>query len=359
MKENSIIKSDNPMRDIQNELSMFEQTSYCESYLASKFHNIDIEQIKHQAKIASSSFRQAKEYYDAGTKVSISTKPLLFSYALNNYSKGLCHLLSIDKDILSGFNAHGFKMNSTKSILDASLTLKNKGAVVSLQKVVTEVILPTQKSIPLTTILSNIPALDNVINKSASLVSNIAKYSNGDYTIHLFDKASIPSFPNKILNLHGTVYKEAYTGEYIWKITLSLGSRRKISELPGISMPLSEYIVVPTMIGDSEVILQPMIASYLIMMAYSMYVRYHAEMWEDLIDPKISSLYRMIFQSIENSIDTFITDLHRLLLGKHIIKRQFDDSDVQRCIDNNITSITKKIEKELKDLAIQRNRGLF
>ena len=61
MKENPIIMSDNPMSDIQNELSLFEQTSYCESYIARKFDNLDVDQIKLQAKIASSSFRQAKE----------------------------------------------------------------------------------------------------------------------------------------------------------------------------------------------------------------------------------------------------------------------------------------------------------
>lgn len=110
-----------------NDLKLFEQTNYCFDYIKDlnqdKFDN---EIMKH-AEIASACFRQASEYYKAANSVSLSTSPLLFSYAFNNLLKGTCYLMSFKEDIINGFGKHGFVVDNKEiadNILKSKISLK-------------------------------------------------------------------------------------------------------------------------------------------------------------------------------------------------------------------------------------------
>ena len=90
-------KVKNPVQSTFNDVKLFEQNSYCYNYLKKRFPDKTAEELKEHSEISSSCFRQASEYYNAASSVSISTSPLLYSYALNNLLKGVCYLITFDE----------------------------------------------------------------------------------------------------------------------------------------------------------------------------------------------------------------------------------------------------------------------
>ena len=87
-----------------------------------------------------------------------------------------------------------------------------------------------------------------------------------------------------------------------------------------------------------------------------MYVRYKADKWDEIVDPKISNHSTLIEMSIDNAVKTFITDIHRFITKKNIKIREYNDDNVKLYIESNIREIADKIDKELKNQAILRNR---
>lgn len=101
--------SKNPLDSTLNNLKVFEQNKYCFDYIKENFPDKTDDEISRHAFISSACFRQASEYLTASSNVSLSTKPLLLSYAFNNLLKGIAYLKSFNNDVLDGFTNHGLK----------------------------------------------------------------------------------------------------------------------------------------------------------------------------------------------------------------------------------------------------------
>lgn len=345
------IISENPLFDMFKELSLFEQTNYCINYIKDNIIGIDDIKAIEQGEIASACFRQAKEYYEAGQKVSLSTRPLLYSYSMNNYTKGMAYLTTTDEDVLKGFKRHGFDYRYNSKFLETDIIKKSNGAVSSLEKMVQDKEIDNNKNIRLYSLLSLIPNMSSIFNETTMYISNIGFPYEFPYEYKVITRDK--SFDTNELNLQGKLL--GFTGTIVSQnkyrvgcllVGLTIATQKNINNLKGLPYISDKHIFLPIIIDNDAVLVQPMVASYLIIMFYGMLVRYHAEKWDKIIDAKISDNYSLVKISVEECYNEFIVNLYRYIFKQRIIKKEYSDDSVKKYIENNKREILDMLEKE-------------
>lgn len=169
--------SNNPLKDILADLQLFQQTNYCYNYIKNKYPNGEEAKILYSSKVASACFRQANEFIISAQNANLSTNPLLYSYALNNFVKGMAYLLYLDEEMLKYFKDHGFYIsddNIKKNILETNITLKQCGVPTFILRLYNNIILKKQE-ISFELLLSQIPEISSIFNKTTLKMSNVAK----------------------------------------------------------------------------------------------------------------------------------------------------------------------------------------
>ena len=135
--------STNPLKDILADLQLFQQTNYCYDYIKNKYPDDDETKILYSSEVASACFRQANEFIISAQNANLSTNPLLYSYALNNFAKGMAYLLYLDEEMLKYFKDHGFYIsddNIKDNILETNITIKQSGVPTFILKLFNNVV---------------------------------------------------------------------------------------------------------------------------------------------------------------------------------------------------------------------------
>lgn len=351
--------STNPLLEMHKELSLFEQTNYCVRYIKNTISNISDSKAIEQGEIAGACFRQASEYYEAGKKVSLSTRPLLLSYSMNNYVKGMAYLTTTNDDILKGFNSHGFAYEYKTSFLESSITKREKGVVSSLEKMVQDTEIKKESIVPLYSLLSLIPGLRKIFNETTEYISHISLPLNKNNTFKLTTNEKphlIEEFGFGLMGFVSTkVRKHPYWGDEGYTGFFNITGSEYIRNLKGLNIFSNKKIFFPILIDGTSIFVQPMVASYLIIMFYGMLVRYNPEKWDKVIDAKISNNYSLIKASMEECYNEFIVSLYRYIFNQRIVKKEYNNNDFRKYINENKSEIFDIIEKEKKDR--KRYRG--
>ena len=127
--------------------------------------------------MASACFRQANEFIISAQNANLSTNPLLYSYALNNFAKGMGYLLYLDEDMLKYFKKHGFNISDDSikdNILETNITIEQSGVPTFILKLFNNTVLKKQE-ISFELLLSQIPEISSIFNKTTLKMSNVAK----------------------------------------------------------------------------------------------------------------------------------------------------------------------------------------
>ncbi len=356
---NNEIIVDDPLKYILRELELFEQTDYCKKYIAKKIVGIKDVDLEKHSEIASACFRQASEYFKAGNSVSLATKPLLYSYALNNYAKGMVYLTTKDDKLLNGFNKHGFSSSMSNNFLTSTITKKANGVISSLESLIQNEQIEANQNICLYELLSIIPGVQDIFGKITNHMSNVGfitetekYYKLGSYITAEYKKEE---YEKKLeyLKLYSSIAKEK-----IMFIGVTLATGQKIEKLKGFSPIYKDKIILPLIINNKPTMVQPMIAAYLIIMHYGMAVRYHAELWDRLIDAKISNVYSLIKLSIEECYCEFLVDLYKYLFDIDVVKKQNYSSMIKEYLKNNKEEIINMVDRGLAAKMQKKERGL-
>lgn len=356
--KNILISSKNPAKEILEELSLFEQTLHCEKFIRKTYKNVTNDIVSKNSKIASACFRQAKEYLMAGNSATISTSPLLYSYCLNNYAKGMTYLSSSDEHLLKGFRGHGFKSRTRSLVTESSIKIRKGGVINSLCSLVQHDSLSPGTLLTFEDIITLIPGIQNALYISTEYVSKIAyKGKDDNYLLCMFDNEDNFNYSHPDFTFDGTFYKSRDDDLHYLDIRFSIEGNSQIAALNGLRYNNENYIFMPSNLNGKEILLQPMVASYLLLMHYSMYVRYRAHDWDEIVDPKTSNTFTLIDLSIQNAVATFISDMHRFLTNKDIVLETYTDKNVEIYINKNIGKISEKVEKEFKKNQLIRNRA--
>lgn len=346
--------SKNPMQDMLENLQLFQQTGYCERYIKQNNSQIDQDKINENADIASASFRQANEFIISAENASIATNPLLYSYALNNFLKGLAYLkYNNDESLLNQFEKHGFSIDVVnKTLLNTSIEIKKNGAVVFITRIFNCEIPP--QSIKFDCLLSQIPELSRTYFKTTGNISNTAqkKYNSDNEYIIMSENYSKLRNGEEILDymgLDGNYIQDINIGNH-FLLGFTVGGKDTIQkEKLEKNLFYKDYLILPNKFEDGLKCMNLMFYCYLTIMGYGMLVRYNAHKWEKFIDYKISSEATLIEQSIKICVEEFLSILHNELFGFIYKDIEYTDKRVKKIIDestiNIMNNITKTIER--------------
>lgn len=359
------INSNNPFEDTFNELQLFQQTSYCIEYLKIHNGNKTEQEILTNAEIASACFRQANEFILAAQNVSLATSPLLYSYALNNYAKGMTYLLTFDQDKLSYFKQHGFKVDNNKindNILTSEVSLQTRGVPTAILEIFGNHILSKQ-NITFDLLLSQIPELAVIYLRTTHKSSNTAKRLKNE------ENEYISKYEDRELDVatKKDVFEEyGFMGDYYDKdnevhLYLSMKTKKKIKDNPNIENNLyyKEYLIMPNQFTEGIIDINLMFYCYLLIMSYGMLVRYNAHKWEKFIDSKLSNEFTLIKMSVNTCVNNFIILLHQKLFGYMYVQDKYDDFDVKKVIKESTKDIMNDITKTLKQRSIIFNEKTY
>lgn len=346
-----------PIQSTFNDLKLYEQNSYCYKYL--KDNNPDIEEsvIQSHSEIASASFRQASEYYNAAINTSIRTSPLLYSYAMNNLLKGVCYLKSFDNEILDGFGAHGFKVENRylkEDALESKITfMKRKGAVHSLLKLYNND-LEAPQDIYLYKLLRHIPNIDKFYYKSVGSISLIAtQVKNGDEEYILNGSNINAESKNIIQGFHFMLSSNPQHDICSGYLTVKTEQLIRNKVFTKDDIFYKYYLNIPEEFQGGLKSINVSFYCYLLIMSYGMMVRYNPNIWEKYIDKKTSQYGTLIELSIYNSVLNFYFQMHNLLFNFYYEDNTYSELDIKRIINESTPDIMNNITKKIKDQNIQ------
>lgn len=346
--------SKNPMQDMLENLQLFQQTGYCERYIKQNNSQIDQDKINKYADIASASFRQANEFIKSAENASIATNPLLYSYALNNFLKGLAYLkYNNDESLLNQFGKHGFSINEIRNtLLDTNIEIKDYGAINFITKIFNCEI--ASQNIKFDCLLSQIPELSRTYFKTTGNISNTAqkKYNSDDEYIIMsenYNKLRNGDEISKYIGLSGNyISNSSFENYYLLGFTL-YGKNKIQTEKLEKNLFYKDFLILPNKFEDGLKCMNLMFYCYLTIMGYGMLVRYNAHKWEKFIDYKISSESTLIEQSIKICVEDFLSILHNELFGFIYKDVEYTDKRVKKIIDestiNIMNNITRTIER--------------
>ncbi len=349
--------SKNPFESTINDLKLFEQTQYCFEYIRQINSSKSDEEVMAQAEISSACFRQANEYYKAATQVSLSTSPLLFSYAINNILKGTCHLLTFEETIISGFNNHGFQVKNDEileSILKSKINIKEHGAIVSLLKLFGNSI--NAQKIEFNKLLRHIPGISDIYFKTTGNMPLLALQNKNDASEYIIEGDTLNDEIQRIMEDVGIVGNIISREQrcYCW---INMKCKTNIEE--GIyskdNMYYQRYLIIPEKFDEGIKDINVAFYCYLLIMAYGMLVRYNAHKWECFIDRKKSKESTLIELSVTNSVINFYYQIHYMLFKYYYEEDSYNDVDVKKVIRESTKDIMNNITKEIEHHNLQYN----
>ena len=356
-------KVKDPIQSTFNDLKLFEQNSYCYKYLKNNNSNIDDSILLEHADIASSSFRQASEYYKSASMSPISTSPLLYSYAMNNLLKGVCYLISFDSDILDGFRGHGFKLenkNLKTDILNSKVTLmKHKGVVHSILKLYGNS-LECGQDIYLYKLLRHIPNIDKFYYESVGSISLIATETSDEDGEFIINGSNMDAETNNIFK-GCSIVGNILSREKICSCYLTMKTQDYLNDnvFNRNDMFYKNYLNIPEEFNEGLKCINISFYCYLLMMSYGMIVRYNPNIWEKYIDKKDSKYSTLIELSISNAVLNFYFQMHNLLLNFYYYDNNYNELDIKQIIDNSTSSIMNNITKKIKDDNFRGNQYAY
>lgn len=349
--------SKNPFESTINDLKMFEQTQFCYEYIEKRNNNKTKDELLLHAKISSACFRQANEYYKAANNVSLSTSPLLYSYALNNILKGIGYLMTFDASIINGFNKHGFeveKKDIVENLLESKISLKKFGAVASLLKIFENSIDP--QKIEFNKLLRHIPGITDTYFNTIGVIPLVALQSKNNTSEYFINGDKMNEELLKIMEHVGIVGTlDSKDKKYYCCMNLKAKTNIESGIYSKNNLYYKRYLVIPEVFDEEIKDINIAFYCYLLISAYGMLVRYNAHKWEEFIDRNNSKDAILIELSVKNSVVNFYNQIHYKLFDYYYEEDSYNDVDVRRVISNSTTDIMNNITKEIKRHNIQFN----
>lgn len=358
----NIKKSKNPFDSTLNDLKLFEQTNYCFNYIKDNNPTIDDKDISIHSKIASACFRQANEFLKSANKVTLTTSPLLYSYALNNYLKGSAYLLTFDKDILKGFKNHGFSVKDDKvlsSLCTSKINIGKNGAVMSLLKIFCNTSLDAQE-ISFSTLIRHLPEIEDIYFKTTQNPPYVAIRNKNEKNEFFMPGDNIDSDTETIFKNFGIVgQRMRKSQQYIFYLNMR-GQQLHNGLYSSENIFYKDYLIFPESFSEGIKDINLIFYCYLLIMGYGMLVRYNAHKWEDFIDKKISNEATLVELSVIESVKHFIYQLHKKIFNYMYLEDDYNNLDVKKVIDESTADIMNNInDKIIEDARRYGNEALL
>lgn len=344
-------ESFDPNKSILDNLKLFEQTDFCLDFIKKNNSTLSEEDQNKNSKIASACFRQANEYLKMGNQATISTNPLLYSYALNNLTKGVAYLKFSDEDDLKKFRSHGFSVNSenlTKSLLNANIAINGKGAVSAILNFYGKTI--KKQDITFNQVIRHIPEIQLVYFKTTGEISLIGDAVDSNCKCFIFYGNKMDDSIKNIFLDTGLISSFiSEEDEYIFHKNVNYMKYIHEKKHDQINVDYINSVNLPEIFQEGIIDINISVYCYLLIMSYGMLVRYNPDKWETYVDKKLSKEAILIELSIKNAVKHFYNQIHYLLFDYFYINNSFSKDEVKEIINNSTRDIMKNINKEIKN----------
>lgn len=197
-------------------------------------------------------------------------------------------------------------------------------------------------------LLSQIPEISDIFNKTTLKMANIAKRNpnhNNEFRMYCQE--------NEFVKKKSDIFEEyGIVGSYNpydknLELYFNMDGQEKIhDEIIKNNLFYKEYLILPNKFSGGIYAINLMFYCYLLIMGYGMLVRYNADKWKEFIDPKISKESTLIARSVNVCVNDFLILLHQKLLGYTYVEDKYDDYSVERVIRDSTTQIMNDITKK-------------
>ena len=339
--------SQKPIDDILRDLSLFQQTTYCYKYIKKNNKNMSEDDLKINSEFSSAAFRQAFEFYQSAKNASLFTSPLLYSYSLNNFAKGIIYLM--DSSLNRYCNKHGLTVNKTEiksSLLNSLVSTDMSGPATALASLFDFHPVAKQK-LTFRSLIDHLPTISDIYYKTTGYPSNTPiKDDNGSYTLDCDDFDSYEN--NKKESFDKYNIHRSYV-DYQNKIFFSL-SLQAIELLDENNSRkhfyYKDYMILPINLVEGTYCINIVYYAYVLIMSYGMLVRYHAEKWEKFIDSKISDEATLIRESNIEAVNLFLIHIHMLLFKYTYDYPEIKNEDFSELLQDHSRDIYRLVSKE-------------
>ena len=302
------------------QLSLFTQDSYCKEYIDKQNLYTSAKDIERAAKISAACFRQAKEYLTASQHITLATKPLLIAYAQNNFIKGTAYLKR--NDLSSHFERHGLQLkeeNIADNFIDSKI-IKQFGVTTAIEHLLGLGHISNSSPMSIGEMLSLIPTVSRYYCDIYSKAPRVFEAHRGSrhgyitYSVKINDGLD----PDELAKEYEALTLVGLPLEYspYGKRFIIRGVEGLIAKTPEQVQRLiatDDFFITPIIVNAQLYWMPPLYTSYLLMLTYSMLVRYHAEKWFGFIDPQKSTSYTIIDISTKYALEIFVDGIHALL----------------------------------------------
>lgn len=350
--------SNNPTESTFNNLKLFEQTQYCYDFIKKQYPDKSPEEIKIHAEIASACFRQSFEYYNVAVSASLNTSPLLYSYALNNILKGTAYLKSFENDIIDNFKWHGFQIkdeNIADNILDSTISIKSKGAAISLLKLFNNLL--KEQVINFNKVLRHIPGVEDSYFKTTNIAPLIALQDKNDTSKYIINGTVFDKDMEEIMNKFG-LCGNIIARDDCCHCGLNMNGKTNLENgtFNKNNIYYKKYLILPEKFDEGIKDVNIAFYCYLLIMSYGMLVRYNAHKWEKFVDKKNSNEAILIELSVSSAVINYYYQIHYLLFGYYYEIDSYNDLDVKKVIRDSTCDIMNNITSEIRHKNIQYGR---
>lgn len=219
--------------------------------------------------------------------------------------------------------------------MDLQIDIKKFGIVSALSKIMNNDLVPGS-SITFDTLFSAIPGVADIYTKVANkpahcamLIRDSEKKFNYYIPKSTFmkreDFAGLFSEVDKFSDYY--FYQEqglCFSPRFEAFMMLDDGLR--------FSLVRSEYLMLPIPSNKNTFLCSPILSCYLLLMALSMIVRYHASDWSRIVDFRSSPYRILVEKGLNRAFEVFVTDLHELLFNYRIENRSISLADIKASI---------------------------
>lgn len=339
----------NPLDEMLKELSLFKQTRYCYDYIKKHIPGKDDTEVMKEAELSSSAFRQAFEFYESAKLTSLTTSPLLYSYSINNFTKGLIYLC--DSSLGKYFKKHGFNVsddNIKDNLLDSLLTIEKSGPPTAILKLLGNHIVEKQ-DITFKRLIEHIPEVSEIYLKSTNNSSSTAKWNNQRFYEMKSENWDEDSVLKKEEIEHFHVVGNYYGRTKTYYCNVTMAGTDLIRDTNSFNnFYYKNYLIFPLKLEEGIYSINVMFYAYLIIMGYGMMVRYNADKWEKFIDPKLSNEATLINETLMQGFCIFISHVHKILFGYTYENLEYNVQKIKEVINDSTEEIMKSINEQIK-----------
>lgn len=357
------ILTENPYEELWSQLGYFENQQNCEKYLRRKHNLPNIYFRKYRASFLKYYIKQAREYFNSSSDVTLLTQPTVLYYGAVCLSEALFIAKNGYQDNTISHGLKDYKNRNINNISDFKIKISTKGTFSEFYKTIESKNFTSFQKIKhsewtLKELLSMIPEVmdsyEDIYNQKSQVIKiQIIKDKIGDY-IKCSDELLIKNgnewtdeFIDKIKGFNDYYLPHVYLSDSSIR---SFKKPQKKGDITQKNLMGEEYLISSIEKSGNLIYIPEMALHLMILYALSMLSRYHIDLWSEGSLELEKTEFFLIKHFLRVSIRKFPNLIYNCLQeNEYIFTPELYKPLKTKIDEGNIPQIEEIIEKILKE----------